>query len=69
VVSLLRAENLGRYAKLITENQVDGATLECVETLEDVLDLELEDLRFKPAVHAKKLFKLILKWKDEGLQC
>jgi hypothetical protein len=63
----MRVENLGKYAKLITENEVDGATLECMETLEDVLDLELEDLKFKPAAHAKKLLTLIMKWKQEGV--
>jgi hypothetical protein len=48
VVSLMRAEGLGKYADLITENSVDGATMACMDTIQDVLDLELDDLKFNP---------------------
>jgi hypothetical protein len=65
----MRAEGLGKYADLITENSVDGATMACMDTIQDVLDLELDDLKFKPAAHARKLMKLILKWKSDGVVC
>ena len=67
VVVLLKKAGLGKYSKLITENEADGATLECTETLEEVKELELDDLKFKPVAHAKKLLKLIARWKEEGV--
>ncbi len=65
----MQAEGLGKYAPLITENSVDGATMACMDTIQDVLDLEISDLVFKPTAHAKKLLKLILKWKSDGVVC
>ena len=67
VVTLLKNSRLGKYSKMITENEVDGATLQFTETLEEVKELELDDLKFKPVTHAKKLLMLIARWKEEGV--